>query len=489
MSSSGFNRYYDKSYVESGVAEGRHRQLVGGRWDEIGALQLELLTQYGLKPDHTLLDVGCGCLRGGVHFVRYLDPGRYFGTDINQSLLDAGYDVELAQAGLQDRLPRTSLRSDDAFDFTGFGVQFDRAIAFSLFTHLPLNAIRICLERMADVVKPGGIFHATFFELPEGEPSGKDIRHPPADVLTHGAADPYHHRVADFRHAVEGLPWEVRYVGETKHPRGQRLVNFVRRALPGEAAVAGETRTLSVGDAKSLHAGSSHYRSFVGPPGRFDFMSGTQFALLFHLGLRDHHHVLDFGCGSLRLGRLLIPFLQPDRYFGIDPNRWLIEDGIARELGYSAVTLKRPRFDTNSDFDCGVFERRFDFVVAQSIVTHAGADLAAKLLASAARSLEQSGLILFNYIRGGDRQDAPGGWHYPRCIEYAPSAMAAMLKRAGLSATPLPWFHPRASWIAAALSPAALPDTKHLTHLSGAVLRSEQFADSLTYLDRKALPD
>ena len=57
--------------------------------------------------------------------------------------------------------------------------------------------------------------------------------------------------------------------------------------------------------------------------------------------------------------------------------------------------------------------------------------------------------------------------------------MAAMIKRARLAFTPLPWYHPRASWIAAALSPAALPDTRHLAHLSGAVLRSEQFADSL----------
>ena len=210
MSSSGFNRYYDSSYVDSGVAEGRHRQIVGGRWDEIGALQLEMLAEHGLKPDHKLLDVGCGCLRGGVHFVRYLEPGHYFGTDINQSLLDVGYDVELAKAGLQDRLSRTALKADGAFQFSDFNVRFDRAIAFSLFTHLPLNAIRVCLERLAEVMKPGGILHATFFELPDGAPSGTDIRHPPADVLTHGSADPYHHRVADFRYAAEGLPWDVR---------------------------------------------------------------------------------------------------------------------------------------------------------------------------------------------------------------------------------------------------------------------------------------
>ena len=28
-----------------------------------------------------LIDIGCGALRGGVHFVRHLDPGHYFGMD------------------------------------------------------------------------------------------------------------------------------------------------------------------------------------------------------------------------------------------------------------------------------------------------------------------------------------------------------------------------------------------------------------------------
>jgi len=481
MSSSGFNRYYDKAHVESGVAEGRHRQLVGGLWDEIGALQLRMLIDYGLKPNHRLLDVGCGCLRGGIHFIRHLDPGSYFGTDINQSLLDAGYDIELPQAGLQDRLPRTSLKADGEFRFSEFNVRFDRAIAFSLFTHLPLNSIRVCLEHMATVMQPGGVFHATFFELPQGAPSGAEVRHQPAGIVTHGAADPYHYRLADFRYAAEGLPWEVRLVGSIGHPRGQHLVNFTRLALPDEAGADGDARTLSVAAAGRLHAGANHYRAYVGPPDRFDFMSGTQFALLFHLGLRDHHHVLDFGCGSLRLGRLLIPFLQPDRYFGIDPNLWLVEDGIARELGHAAVALKRPRFSDNAAFDCGTFGRSFDFIVAQSVITHAGPDLAARLFASAARSLEKNGIFLVNYIqrRPGLASETPGGWHYPRCIEYAPDQVASMLGQAGLASMPLPWFHPRASWIAAALSPTALPDQRHLAHLSGAVLRSGQFAGSL----------
>ena len=60
------------------------------------------------------------------------------------------------------------------------------------------------------------------------------------------------------------------------------------------------------------------------------------------LGLREHHSVLDFGCGSLRAGRLLIPYLLEGRYYGLEPNRWLIEDAMEHELGGALIDLKRP---------------------------------------------------------------------------------------------------------------------------------------------------
>ena len=64
---------------------------------------------------------------------------------------------------------------------------------------------------------------------------------------------------------------------------------------------------------------------------------------MFTLGLWDCHRVLDFGCGSLRLGGLLIPLLQPDRYCGIEPETWFIDDGLDRELG-RGVVLNAPQF-------------------------------------------------------------------------------------------------------------------------------------------------
>ena len=59
-----------------------------------------------------------------------------------------------------------------------------------------------------------------------------------------------------------------------------------------------------------LRPGDPQYRAYVGPPEDYDLIAAMVFNLLTTLGLRQHHSVLDIGCGSLRIGRLLIPYLN-----------------------------------------------------------------------------------------------------------------------------------------------------------------------------------
>jgi SAM-dependent methyltransferase len=463
--------YYDRELIERLVADGRHRDAVGGLWDEIGALQFEFLKARGLQTQHKLLDVGCGSLRGGVHFVRYLESNHYFGIDLNQTLLDAGYDREIAPAGLAQKLPRSNLHCGDNFDVESFCAEFDFALALSLFTHLPLNAIRVCIEKLANVVSKDGIFFASFFERPAGSPSHHMQLHSPGSVCTHGDADPYHCSLEDLVYVAKDLPWQIEYIGEFGHPRGQRMVGFRKMTGAAVGDSGRETRALDPRSALQLAAGSDHYRAYVGPPERFDFMSATQFALLFQLGLRDHHRVLDFGCGSLRLGRLLIPFLQAGCYHGIDPNRWLIEEGIDRELGRGAIDLKQPRFAYNDDFNCHVFGRTFDFIVAQSIITHTGPDLLRHLLATAAESMHETTMFLFSYIRENQPAQTPGmGWHYPGCVGYNDTQLDSLLDEAGLQGVALPWLHPGAVWHLAMRRDARMPSREDLSVLNGKIV-------------------
>lgn len=219
---------YDRELLSKELAAGAHREFVGGLWDEIGELQFEFMKSKGLMPGMKLLDIGCGCLRGGIWFIRYLDTGNYYGVDINKSLLDAAWNIELPNATLSEKVPKTNLLLEPRFNFKNFNIIFDRAIALSLFTHLPLNHIRLCLMMLAQSMKTGGEFYASFFECNEKEDFSKPITHEPGGIVTYTENDPYHYLQRDMEYCAAGLPWETEYIGNWGHPRGQKMMCYRR---------------------------------------------------------------------------------------------------------------------------------------------------------------------------------------------------------------------------------------------------------------------
>lgn len=224
-STTGPNAYYDTEKIVVEVAQNRHRDLVGGMWDEIGKLQLDFLRARGLAPSSKLVDIGCGCLRGGVHFVAFLEPGNYYGMDISEELLDAGYDVELKNRGLRDKLPRANLIADGEFQFAKFAATFDIGFVQSLFSHLPTDLIRQCLARLSPSMAPTGRLFGTFFIVPDDHPAGTPFDHPHG-IQTFDHKDPYHYRVAQIERLCEGLPWQAVVLGDWGHPRDQQMVLF-----------------------------------------------------------------------------------------------------------------------------------------------------------------------------------------------------------------------------------------------------------------------
>jgi SAM-dependent methyltransferase len=181
------------------------------------------------------------------------------------------------------------------------------------------------------------------------------------------------------------------------------------------------------------------YRGYVGPT--YDIMAAIQFNLLTYVGLREQHTLLDIGCGSLRAGRLFIPYLFAGNYYGIEPNKWLIDAGLDNELGRDILKVKEPHFDYNSDFDLSVFNRKFDYILAQSIFSHASKRQIRKCLSEAKKVMKKKTSIFLATFHLGKKDYEGDSWQYPLGVEYTMETMMKMISDAGLKGAQVDWGH------------------------------------------------
>jgi hypothetical protein len=193
---------------------GGHRGYVGGRWDEIGKMQLDFMVSRGLKPESVFLDVACGSLRGGVHFIPYLDRGNYLGIDKEKFLIQRGLSQELPRGMREEKQPEFVV--SDSFEFERFSKVPDMSLAQSLFTHLVVPDIELCLGKLRAFVHPGHEFYVTFLT---GESDAN-----PTESDPHKGFFYTPEQLAEFggRHG-----WGANYIGDWEHPRGQLMMQYL----------------------------------------------------------------------------------------------------------------------------------------------------------------------------------------------------------------------------------------------------------------------
>ncbi len=195
-----------------------------------------------------------------------------------------------------------------------------------------------------------------------------------------------------------------------------------------------------------LKPGDPHYRAYVGPPEDYDLIGAMTFNLLTTLGLRQHHTLADIGCGSLRAGRLFIPYLNAGHYIGIEPNRWLVDEGIRKEVGADLIRIKQPRFyfaGTPAVLEGSGLA--IDFAVAQSIFSHSGLDLIRLWLGGMAPRLAPSGALAATFLLA-DQDFSGTGWVYPECVNFRLETLERTAAESGLTLHVLDWYHPRQTW-------------------------------------------
>lgn len=192
---------------------------------------------------------------------------------------------------------------------------------------------------------------------------------------------------------------------------------------------------------EDLKAGDKNYKAYVGPMKNYDIVSQIHFSIITSMGLRQHHNILDLGCGSLRTGKLLIPYLLKGNYFGIEPNKWLVEEGLKHELGEGIMQSKAPNFHHFDDFKLSRIGEKFNMIFAHSIFTHASEAQIRTCLAEAQKVLLRGAVFITNFSIGQTNYTGED-WVYPGCVDYTIKKIREMGEDAGLAVLQTKWRTP-----------------------------------------------
>lgn len=142
---------------------------VGGNGDFEAKSQYDFMLKQGLKPFHHFLDLGCGCLRGTIRLIDYLDEARFHGADVSQGLLTAA-EHRIKTMGIKNT--PMFIRLNSFSDLRNFFTKFDYILSVSLLTHLLPDAVSDLFGAVKDVLAENGVWYFSIIPSLEADHVG-----------------------------------------------------------------------------------------------------------------------------------------------------------------------------------------------------------------------------------------------------------------------------------------------------------------------------
>jgi ABC-2 type transport system ATP-binding protein len=146
----------------------------------------------------------------------------------------------------------------------------------------------------------------------------------------------------------------------------------------------------------AVHAEEGLHRRIVGY--LWEEAGGRHIEFLREQGLRPSDRVLDVGCGCLRTGVKLLPYLQPGRYVGIDVDGAMIEAGVHIEAPRAGVDPARGQYFIGPAADLSAIDGEFDVIWVNGLLQDLAHEQTALVLASAVRRLAPGGRMFVAYF-------------------------------------------------------------------------------------------
>jgi len=152
---------------QTGTEEERLEAMVGPRgvWQESRDFQINFLRRNGLERGNSLLDIGCGPLRGGIPLIRYLDEARYTGIDIRQHVIEEAWS-QIRNEDLTKKAPNVVVST--SFGRAELGdTRFDYIWCFQVLYHLDDQLVEDCLAQVTCRLADDGSCYANVNLLSE----------------------------------------------------------------------------------------------------------------------------------------------------------------------------------------------------------------------------------------------------------------------------------------------------------------------------------
>jgi hypothetical protein len=176
------------------------------------------------------LDIGAGDIVLGEKLAELGVPRKFYVQDLSRPSLLAGLQ-RLQSAGFDTRMIHALV--SDSFDFGQIAnEELDCAFSNSLFSHLSINSIVLCLQNLRPKLKAGASYFSSMIVLPDDtERLAYDwsyLGKPMTQVVSSSTKDPFHYTpntIANLQHFRTGFV--VRHIHDYGHPF-QKLVEFQR---------------------------------------------------------------------------------------------------------------------------------------------------------------------------------------------------------------------------------------------------------------------
>lgn len=122
---------------------------------------------------------------------------------------------------------------------------------------------------------------------------------------------------------------------------------------------------------KKVRTGAQHQSLGINlGEGVFEEAGLEAFNKLLKWGLKPHHHCVDYGCGSLRIGQHLISYLNPNCYWGLDVTDQFYQLGVEK-IPTEKLAEKKPQFyKINAETLTQAAENEIDYVWCSGVLIH-----------------------------------------------------------------------------------------------------------------------